>query len=148
MIHSLRSPQLMPWGLPYWFMAGDVDKRCCVYAKKRIEMTFSGFRRVSLVLAIGILSSFAPLAFADTIINTVPTGWRLQSYGGSAVLWYTGSTCMNGQLLVDSSWSFDQSKLLWATIMTAKASQIPVFVSYVVNSSGYCIITSFSLDKQ
>lgn len=106
------------------------------------------FRRVLLVFAACVLWSFTPAVFADTIINTVPTGWRLQSYGGSAVLWYTGSTCMNGQLLVDSSWSFDQSKLLWATIMTAKASQIPVFVSYVVNSSGYCIITSFSLDKQ
>ena len=91
---------------------------------------------------------FSSLAFAETSINAVPTGWRLQSYGGSTVLWYTGSTCTNGQLLLDPSWSSDQSKLLWSTIMTAKASQMPVFISYTVNSSGYCVITSFALDSQ
>ena len=105
-------------------------------------------RRALLAVIVGVFLSFTSLVFADTIITAAPTGWRLQSYGGSAVLWYTGSTCINGQLLVDSSWSFDQSKLLWATIMTAKASQIPVFVSYAINSSGSCTITSFSLDKQ
>lgn len=105
-------------------------------------------RRTLLALIAGIFFSFSSLAFADTPINAVPTGWILQSYGGSAVLWYTGSTCTNGQLLLDPSWSSDQSKLLWSTIMTAKASQLPVTIWYTVNSGGSCIITSFALNSQ
>ena len=105
-------------------------------------------RQILLTIVATILWAFVPKASAETQINAIPTAWRLQSYGGSTVLWYTGSPCYNGQLLLNSSWSVDQSKLLWATIMAAKASRLPVFVYYVVDSSGNCIITSFGLDTQ
>lgn len=110
-------------------------------------MNFTGkYRSTLLALAITGLSVFSAAAGAVGI-TAVPTAWKLQSYGGNPVLWYTGSSCPSGQLLPDPSWSQDQMKLLWATVMTAKASQLPVNVNYTVNGSS-CILTDFSLDAQ
>jgi hypothetical protein len=64
------------------------------------------------------------------------------------VLWFTGSSCTYGKLTTPSSWSIDQDKLLWATVMTAKVSHIPVYVEYTVDSSDSCVLVSFALDAQ
>jgi hypothetical protein len=54
---------------------------------------FNQFNRILLVLVAGILWSLAGNAIADTQIQVVPTAWRLQSYGGNTVLFFTGSPC-------------------------------------------------------
>ena len=103
----------------------------------------------------GILSIFALAALSAagiasaTSISAVPTAWRLQSYPGTGtVLWFTGSTCTNGQLALDVSDSADRNKLLWATVLAAKSSQIPVVIDYSVNSAGQCVINDFGLEAQ
>jgi hypothetical protein len=103
-----------------------------------------GWMSFALVLAgLPVLS-----AAADPLrISAIPSAWKLQSYGGNPVLWYTGSTCGSGQLLTDPSWTADQGRLLWATIMTAKASQLPMTIDYNVNGQS-CTIVDFSLDPQ
>jgi hypothetical protein len=120
------------------------------YVKKEIYMKATTYRRTLLALVAGAMCSVSSLAFADTTITAVPTAWRLQDYAGGAqiAIWYTGSSCTNGQLLVDPTWSIDQAKMVWSTVMAAKASQLPVIFGYTVNSSGSCIITSFGLDVQ
>jgi len=104
------------------------------------------FGWMSFALVLGGLCAFSTSAGAVGI-TAVPTAWKLQSYGGNPVLWYTGSSCASGQLQPDASWSPDQMKLLWATIMTAKASQLPVNINYTISGSN-CTITDFSLDAQ
>lgn len=101
---------------------------------------------MSFALALGLLPAFS--ASADPVrITAVPTPWKLQSYGGNPVLWYTGSSCASGQLLTDPSWSADQGKTLWATVMAAKTAQLPMTINYTVNGAS-CIIADYSLDPQ
>jgi hypothetical protein len=111
-------------------------------------MTLNNLNRALLLVVAAFSWSFAPNVFADTQIQVVPTAWRLQSYGGNTVLFFTGSPCTYGRLDVPTTWSVDQSKLLLATVMAAKASRIPMFVYYVTDTSGNCTITSFGLDSQ
>jgi hypothetical protein len=120
-----------------------------VSVKKEILMkSVKKYRWVSLTLAACISFAFASAASAASV-TAVPTAWKLQSYGTTGpVLWYTGSSCDTGQIVMDPSWSADQAKLLWATVMTAKASLLPVTIDYTVNSLGQCVITDFALAQQ
>ena len=90
-------------------------------------------------------------ASATANVTAVPTGWKLQSYGGvSTTLWYTGSPCTNGQLTFDASESPDRNKLLWATILAAKSAQLPVSIDYDIgNNAGgtICVIRTFAIEK-
>lgn len=86
-------------------------------------------------------------AFADNI-TAVPTGWKLQTYSGvQTVLWYTGSPCTSGQLILPSTESSDRNKMLWATVLEAKAQGLKLSIDYTV-SGNTCSITSFSVSPQ
>lgn len=97
-------------------------------------------RLLKTVLATSALSAAQP-ALADTVIEVVPTGWRLQYYvGGDLYLYYTGSPCTSGQLHLSTT---DAEKdRLWALMMTAKATGRSVGI-YYETGSGTCNITSF-----
>lgn len=97
-------------------------------------------RLLEMILATSALFAAAP-ALADTSIETVPNGWRLQNYvGGDLKIFFTGSPCGAGQLRLAGT--DEEKNRLWALILTAKASGKSVGIFYET-SSGACNITSF-----
>lgn len=87
-------------------------------------------------------------ALATIGIAAVPTAWRLQNYEGqNAVLWFTGSVCPNGQLTLDPADTPERNKMLYATIMAAKASKLKVVIQYDAGVN-VCFIRNFGLDSQ
>lgn len=88
-----------------------------------------------------------PALAAETGLTAVPTNWRLQNYvsggGTGVVLWFTGSVCANGQLLLPSTSGAADHERLFSLILSAKISQRPVFIIYETTN---CVITSFGMD--
>ncbi len=87
-------------------------------------------------------------AMAENQIEAVPASWRLQNYIGSAgvVVWYSGSTCTNGQLTFSSTATADERNRLFAMILTAKVSSRLVGIFYET-VTGSCQITSFYMQQ-
>lgn len=105
---------------------------------KAVSRTVAG-----LGLAAGML--FFSAESCAVRVQGVPNGWTMQSYGGVATaLWHTGSTCNMGLLEIPPYEGEQRSKLLWATVLAARAAQIPVFVDYEV-SNGHCYISTFGI---
>lgn len=102
-----------------------------------------------------ILRAFVALAsvvstpvFADTMIEAVPTAWRLQDYmNGALTTWYTGSSCASGQLILDVNAPADSKNRYWSLVMSAKMANKPIGVYYTVVNGG-CYITNFYLKEQ
>jgi len=92
--------------------------------------------------------SIATPAFADSVIEVVPTAWRLQDYlDGSVWTYFTGSPCSQGHLTLPASTPADSKNRYWSMIMSAKFSGKIVGV-YYVNNNGSCIIQNFYLREQ
>lgn len=91
---------------------------------------------------------FSSNVFAEVAITSNASGWRMQDYiPGGVVLWFTGSTCSNGQLLFRTDASSDDKKLLWATITTAKSTGSNIYIYYDNTSQpGACFINSFGFN--
>ncbi|PTR33005.1 hypothetical protein C8J98_104216 [Luteibacter sp. OK325] len=99
---------------------------------------------VSLALAVSIL--VAGTASASTTIDATVNSWLVQDYpsGQGIVLWYTGSTCTNGQLLFNVGEPVERHNRLLAMILSAKAMGARMHVTYnVVNGS--CLINDFGV---
>lgn len=79
-----------------------------------------------------------------TQINAVPTTWKLENYSGSSsvVLWYTGSSCANGQLVLPTAATVADHNRLFSTVQSAKVTGKQMFVIY---ETADCTITSFGL---
>lgn len=81
-------------------------------------------------------------------IVAVPTAWRLQNYVGSNVaLWFTGSPCANGLLVLPANATTAEVNRLWSTVMGAKISGKRVQIFYTVNADS-CVIGSFGLIEE
>lgn len=79
-------------------------------------------------------------------LEVVPTAWRLQDYtDGAITIWYTGSTCTQGQLILPNTVNNDSKDRLWSLILTAKAASKSVGVFYHYEPSVGCLIDSFYL---
>jgi len=103
-------------------------------------------KKLVVGLVFGLLSH---VAMADTgFVEAVPTAWRLENYspGGLVSLWYTGSTCSNGQLVLPTGSTVQESSRLFALISAAKMSNNKVFV-YYNNAAAGCPIISFGLKE-
>ena len=75
----------------------------------------------------------------------IPTTWKLESYGEKSVtLWYTPSTCPNGQLTLSPTATLAEHNRLYATILAAKAGNLRLFFYYDETRIG-CPITSFGM---
>jgi hypothetical protein len=86
-------------------------------------------------------------ALADVFVTVNATALRLQNYEpDTVVIWFSGSTCGSGQLVLPASTITAEKSRLWATVMGAKLGNRQVFF-YYDNSSGNCVITSFGLDN-
>ena len=81
------------------------------------------------------------------IVDAVPTAWRLQDYLGGAIhIWFTGSSCSNGNLTLLASVPEGVKDRLWSTVMSGKLARHPVIIYYRVEGGG-CIIDNFSLKE-
>ena len=77
------------------------------------------------------------------ISDVVPINWRIQNYlPGNVVLWFTGSSCANGMMLLPASATPADHARLYSTVVSAKAMNAKIFV-YYDNGSGNCWISSF-----
>jgi hypothetical protein len=111
-------------------------------------MKKSSFRRLAALACASVLAATAAGAASASQYQVVGAvnSWRLQSYQGATVaLWYTGSACTNGQLLLPAGESIDRHKLLAATVLSAKAMGAKMTIGYdIIN--GTCTITDFAVD--
>ena len=100
-------------------------------------------KRTILSLLAASVALGATAAQAD-LIEAVPNTWRLQDYGPSGLnLYYTGSSCPSGQLVMPSGTGYSPDRF-WATVMTAKVTGRMVGIYYHV-TNGSCVIDSFYL---
>lgn len=86
-------------------------------------------------------------AYAETVFlgDQVPTNWRVQNYlPGFVVLWFTGSSCPSGGLMLAPTATPADHARLYATVMSAKIGNAKIFV-YYDNSTRECYISSFGL---
>ena len=98
-----------------------------------------------LGLAAAMLSA-SGFASATAHYEGPASAWVLQSYNGvQATLYYTGSPCISGKLTLDPSDSPDRNKLLWATVLAAKASGAKMSFHYDVGPNDICYIRSFTV---
>ena len=103
-----------------------------------------------LSFAVGIAALFSFLfstlpAFADSNIEAYPTAWRLQDYEDNTIsIFFTGSPCTNGRLILPASVSADSKNRFWSTILSAKMANKIVGIFYNPTT---CEITSFYLKE-
>ena len=103
--------------------------------------------RALLLMAFATLSPVPALAQAQYNIEAVPTNWRMQDYTANTVnLYYTGSSCTSGSLVLSSSAPDGSKDRLWSLVLTAKLTNRPVGIFYHVDASGNCMIDSFYMD--
>ena len=79
-----------------------------------------------------------------------PSTWRLENYvggGNAVVVWYTNSTCANGNLSLGNNNTAEDRNRFYATVMEAKATNRSMFVYYDnASAPGSCLIISFGID--
>ncbi|MGA7436743.1 MAG: hypothetical protein WBW32_01295 [Luteibacter sp.] len=101
-----------------------------------------GVVAVSCLLALGTSASAMATAHIMVPANQI----LLQNQiGTTPVLFFAGSGCSNGHLNLDPTQSSDREKLLWATILSAKASGVNVSFDYDMNGD-ICYIRNFSVE--
>jgi hypothetical protein len=97
-------------------------------------------------LTIAALGSSAASAQTLTLIEGSTAAWRLQNYvPNSVALYYTGSPCTSGSLVMPSTAVQADQDRLWALIMTSKATGNSVYM-YYSEDAGVCTISSFGWD--
>jgi hypothetical protein len=104
-------------------------------------------KRFSISAILILAECFLNPATAQTLtgITAVPTSWLIQNYvPNQLVLWFTGSTCTNGQLVFPSTAIQADQDRLWATVLAAKATGQQIIVYYYVSGGG-CFISSFGV---
>lgn len=81
-------------------------------------------------------------------IIDVPNKWRLENNIPDRLeVWYSGSSCANGRLILPSTATKEDKNRFWSTIMAAKTSNKKVVVFYDENTAG-CEVSSFGLVEE
>jgi len=100
-----------------------------------------GVVAIACVLGLGASASAMATAHVDVAASAI----QVNSYGGvTPVLFYTGSVCSTGHLTLDPSADIDTQKLLWASILSAKATGAKMGFDYDFNADN-CVIRAFSV---
>ena len=96
-----------------------------------------------LLLALLAILGVSNAQASPASLTAIPTNWRLEDYaGGDVRLYFAGSPCANGALLLQGATEAERNRL-WALILAAKLSNHGVFVYY---ESTNCAIISFGMD--
>jgi hypothetical protein len=106
--------------------------------------------RKSVFIGVAALLACAASHGASISLSGNASGWRLENYTpGGVVLWFTGSQCTNGQLVLPAGSTAADQNRLWATITTAKTTGRKMFVYYDnSNAPNACPLISFGLDAE
>jgi hypothetical protein len=100
------------------------------------------------VCVMGVSMTGSAIAQTQYLISGPATTWMIQDYvPQNVVLWDTGSSCTNGQIVFPSTAVQADKDMLLAVIATSKATGAPLNLYYTV-SSGTCYIASFALSPQ
>ncbi|TCV97369.1 hypothetical protein EC912_101378 [Luteibacter rhizovicinus] len=102
--------------------------------------------RSTVACAVFMLGAAASTGAMATVHIEVPaSSILLQTYSGTTVtLFYTGSVCTSGRLALDPSDTPDRNKLLWASVLAAKASGQKMSFDYDFNADD-CAIRAFAV---
>ena len=104
------------------------------------------YRAVFAATIVGLVF-VSRLSFAQTLVTlqAVPASWLVQNYvPANLTLWFTGSSCSNGQLIFPANAvQADQDRMV-SMILTAKATGQQIQIYYYV-SNGLCYISSFGI---
>ncbi|KOP26167.1 hypothetical protein AMR41_12990 [Hapalosiphon sp. MRB220] len=93
-------------------------------------------------------AAFAQVVRGTLIVSGVAKTWRLENYvPDNVVIWYSGSACASGQLILPASATKEDRDRLFTTVSLSKTTDRPIFVNYVINS-GICNIVSFGMLEQ
>lgn len=92
-----------------------------------------------------VTAGMSTAALATAHLEVPASAIQVQSYGAvNPALFYTGSTCSTQHLNLDDSAPVDLQKLLWASVLSAKAAGARMSFDY--DSSGdVCVIRSFAV---
>lgn len=105
----------------------------------------SGPRVLSALLIFWGATSSNAIAQTAMHIETVPTAWLLQDYvGGPVVVYFTGSPCQSGSIVMPASATSDEQNRFFSLIMSAKISDHAVGIYYTYDGAS-CAVTSFYL---
>jgi hypothetical protein len=113
--------------------------------KNTTSLDASGEESMKRIFAVLLLTAVVNASnAAPTAISAVPTSWKVESYLGSGVvvLWFTGSPCANGQLVLPASATATDHNRLFTAVMTAKAAGKTMVIFY---DSASCVISSFGV---
>ncbi len=101
----------------------------------------------STVLVCFSLLTAAVQAQTLSKIEAIPSAWRLQDYADGAVsIYFTGSPCFSGHLMLPATASEGVKERLWSTVMAGKLARQPVGI-YYREENGNCIISNFYLKE-
>lgn len=101
----------------------------------------------SALIAAALAALLAPASAYATqdLIEAVPTAWRVQDYmAGGLYVYYTGSPCAQGELILPSTSSSDVTNRFWSLIITAKSMGKTVGVYF---DSVSCNIASYYIKE-
>jgi hypothetical protein len=103
-------------------------------------------KRFSIPIVLTTATIWSCVASAQAVIQGSTASWRLQNYVPNQVtLYFTGSPCTSGSLVMPSTAVQADQDRLWALILTSKATGNPVYI-YYYNNAGVCTISSFGWD--
>lgn len=95
-------------------------------------------------MSFGALHFDSAIAQALVELQAVPSAWQIQEYfPNQTSLFFTGSSCTNGQLNFPSTAVQADQDRLWALILAAKAASQPVIIYYWVSGSS-CYISTYA----
>ncbi|MBA6302355.1 hypothetical protein [Colwellia sp. MB02u-14] len=96
-----------------------------------------------LMLVVFLLNTKFALAAGLSTLEVIPTSWKLEDYmGGQVFVWFSESSCVNGQLQFPAHATSEDKNRFWSVVMTAKISKRKVFVNYFNDG---CVIKSFGM---
>jgi hypothetical protein len=87
-------------------------------------------------------------AFATANYTGPAAAWTLQNIsrtGVSVRLLNTSAPCTQGRLTLDPQDTPDRNKLLWATVLAAKASGSSMSFDYDIGANDICYIRNFAV---
>jgi hypothetical protein len=116
-------------------------------SQRRRNLTMKTLSRHLIPVTAAVAAFVGGSASAQTLysVTGVPTNWQIQNYvPNNVVVYYTGSSCVNGALSLPSTAVQADMDRLWALMLTAKATGQQVTIYYTVSGSD-CLIASFLL---